>query len=347
MSTRPSRPATAAALARHLGLSRWTVSRVLNGHPGVLPATVERVQQAMQELGYQPNALARGLRGGPTGTIGICFQEIETPILVRKSSMLQQLLREQGRHTMIELTVGSPGLEERIIAHFLSMRVDGIVLIGSRLSEDDPGPRNAREQGTPVVWIDPEKPGIDHRVTLDRAYSMKLSLEYLHSLGHRSFVTLGLDPTDAYGAAKLAGLAHTAQKLGLNWKQDFTHLCREGKQQHDYAYGEHMAELLLEKKPEATAAIVLNDRVAIGMMHRLRKDGWRFPQDLSLVSYDNNDIAAYAWPPLTTIDQRVESMMRAAADMLDALIEGGEAAEAIQPQLIRPTLIERESAVQV
>ncbi len=347
MSTRPSKPPTAAALARHLGLSRWTVSRVLNGHPGVLPATVERVQRAMEELGYQPNALARGLRGGKTGTVGICFQEIETPILVRKSSILQNLLREQGRHTLIELTAGSPGLEERIVGHFLAMRVDGIVLIGSRLNEDDPALRNAREQGTPVVWVDPETPDIPHRVTLDRAYSMKLSLEHLHGLGHRKFVTLGLDPTDAYGKTKLRGLEQTARELGLDWERDFTHFRHEGKQQHDYAYGERMAERLLADRPTATGSIVLNDRVAIGLMHRLRREGWDFPKDLSLVSYDNLDIAAYAWPPLTTIDQRVESMMAAAAGMLDALISGGEVAAALQPQTIRPLLIERDSATRV
>lgn len=347
MSTRPSKPATAAALARHLGLSRWTVSRVLNGHPGVLPATVERVQRAMAELGYQPSALARGLRGGRTGTVGICFQEIESPILVSKGTILQNLLREQGRHALLELTGGSPGLEERVVGHFLSMRVDGIVLVGSRLRENDPAIVSARGQGVPLVWIDPEKARVEHRVTLDRALSMKLTLEHLYGLGHRRFLILGIDPTDANGSTKLAGLEATAAELGLDWERDFTRYHREGHQRHDYAFGEYLAEFLLRDKPPATAAVVLNDRVAIGLMHRLRREGWSFPQDLSLISYDNNDIAAYAWPPLTTIDQRVESMMRAAVHMLDTLLEGGESAEAIQPASIRPLLIERESAVRV
>lgn len=347
MSTRPSKPATAAALARHLGLSRWTVSRVLNGHPGVLPATVERVQRAMEELGYQPNALARGLRGGKTGTIGICFQEIESPILVRKSTILQNLLREQGRHTLIELTGGNPGLEERIVGHFLSMRVDGIVLIGSRLSEEDPSLRHAREQGTPVVWIDPEKARVERRVTLDRAYSMKLALEHLHGLGHRRFANLGIDPTDANGSVKFQGLKRTCSRLGLDWERDFTHFYEEGWQQHDYAFGERLAEEFAGAGTSATAAVVLNDRVAIGLMHRLRRKGWDFPKNLSIVSYDNNDMAAYACPPLTTIDQRVESMMEAAVEMLDALVEGGEAADALKPRSVRPTLVERESTAQV
>ncbi|MBC2595147.1 LacI family DNA-binding transcriptional regulator [Ruficoccus amylovorans] len=346
MSTRPSKPATAAALARHLGLSRWTVSRVLNGHPGVLPATVERVQQAMEELGYQPNALARGLRGGKTGTIGICFQEIESPILVRKSTILQNLLREQGRHTLIELTDGNPGLEERIVGHFLSMRVDGIVLIGSRLSEEDPSLRHAREQGTPVVWIDPEKARVERRVTLDRAYSMKLALEHLYGLGHRRFVNLGIDPTDANGSVKFQGLKRTCSRLGLDWERDFSHFYVEGWQQHDYAFGERLAGVFAASAPSATAAVVLNDRVAIGLMHRLRRKGWDFPKNLSIVSYDNNDMAAYACPPLTTIDQRVESMMEAAVEMLDALVEGGEAAAALKPRSVRPTLVERESTAQ-
>lgn len=345
MPPRSRKPATTAVLARHLGLSRWTVSRVLNGHPGVLPATVERVHRAMEELGYQPNALARGLRGGKTGTVGVCFQELETPILARKTAILQQRLREQGRHTLIELTNGSPGLEEQVIRHFLSMRVDGIVLIGSQLGESDAVLRSARDQATSVVWVDPEKAKVKARVKLDRAHSMKLTLEHLHGLGHRRFVTLGLDETDAYGAAKLRGLERTAKRLKLDFRKDFSHFAEAGLRLHDYAYGERLAESFLTLKTKPTAAIVLNDRVAIGLMHHLRKDGWEFPRDLSIVGYDNLDIAGYSWPAITTIDQRVEALMQAAADMLDALVVGGRAAAAVKPRTIKPVLVERESAI--
>src|SRR5690606_23635790 len=109
--TAPPGVATTSALARHLGLSRWTVSRVLNGHPGVRPDTVARVRAAMDELGFTPDPLARGLRGTPTGAVGVCFSELESPILARKTATLQRLLREAGLRSLIELTNGEADLE--------------------------------------------------------------------------------------------------------------------------------------------------------------------------------------------------------------------------------------------
>ncbi len=347
MPSSPQKPATTAALARHLGLSRWTISRVLNGHPGVLPATVERVHRAMEELGYQPNALARSLRGGKTGTIGVCFQEIESPILVRKTAILQQQLREQGRHTLIELTSGNVGMEEQVIRHFLSMRVDGIVLIGSQLNEEEAVLRNAREQSTPVVWIDPERANSPHCVRSDRAYAMGLTLEHLYGLGHRRFVTLGIDPTDSYGAIKLEGLRRAAKRLKLDYDKVFLHHYEAGVRHHDYALGERLASHCLTMEKPPSAAIVLNDRVAIGLMHSLRKEGWEFPRDLSMVGYDNLEISDYSWPRLSSVDQRPEALMRKAAEMLDTLLAGGKGAQSIKPVTVRPSLIERDSTRRV
>ena len=107
-------------LAEHLGLSRWTVSRVLNGHPEVKEETRRRVLDAARELGFSPNAMARGLRGGSTGLVGVCFQEIESPALAKKTAFLQQQLRAMGFQGMIELTDGDPNLEESVLRHFLS-----------------------------------------------------------------------------------------------------------------------------------------------------------------------------------------------------------------------------------
>lgn len=113
-------------LAQHLGISRWTVSRVLNGHPEVKEESRIRVLEAAGELGFSPNAMARGLRGGPTGLIGVCFQELESPALAKKMAFLQQELRTWGFQAMIELTDGDPELEESVIRHFLSLRTEGI-----------------------------------------------------------------------------------------------------------------------------------------------------------------------------------------------------------------------------
>lgn len=335
---------TTAALARELGLSRWTVSRVLNGHPGVLPETVNRVRQAMARAGFQPNAMARGLRGGPTGIVGVCFQELESPILARKASLLQQALRERGFHALIELTNGDRELERSAVSTFLSLRAEGAVLIGSQLAEDDQALEAWRSQGKPIIWVDPESTVAGEQLAIDRAYSMRLVLDHLHSLGHRRFAVLGIDPDNPYGAFRWPAFQRHCRKLGVAIERDAILLYVSGHGTHDYDYGRVLADRLLGVERLPTAVIALNDRVAIGAMNRLREAGVRTPQDVSVVGYDNLEIGDHVVPRLTTIDQCAERLMRLAAERMVSLLRAQEQAEEpSRRQSVRPRLIVRES----
>ena len=89
---------------------------------------MRKVQQAIRELDFQPSALARGLRGGQTATVGVCFQDLDSPVMAMRAASLQQRLREEGYHTVIELSGASAKLERGAIRLFIGHRVDGIVL---------------------------------------------------------------------------------------------------------------------------------------------------------------------------------------------------------------------------
>lgn len=180
------------ALARHLGLSRWTVSRVLNEHPGVKEETRLKVQEAMLQLGFEPNRMARGLRGSRTMMIGICFQELDSPVLARKTAMLQHFLRKEGYRAIIELTGGDPLLEEAAIRHFLGIKVDGIVLVGSTLQTSQPIVRQLDAIPTPVVTVDPASNLPMTQIHLDRVWAMKMIIDHLHEAGHRRFCIVGI-----------------------------------------------------------------------------------------------------------------------------------------------------------
>lgn len=334
--------ATTSALARHLGLSRWTVSRVLNGHPGVHRDTVARVQAAMAELGFTPDPLARGLRGGRSGTIGVCFQELESPILARKTATLQRLLREAGFRALIELTNGQPDLEDSVVRHFLSVRVEAVVLLGSALRSTDPVVALLRSAGVPVVTIDPEHRLPFTDVTLDRPAAMTLALEHLYAAGHRRFALLGLDPANAYGAARWAGLRSSARRLGVALRRDVTSHFRPGHLVHDYAYGADLAEQFLRARSDATGLLAVNDRVALGAIHRLRAADRMVPRDLSVIGYDNLDVGPHVVPELTTIDQQVGLMMQMATSLLLAGLQGGGARSPVR-QVVQPVLVQRGS----
>lgn len=292
---------------------------MINGHEGVLPETVERVHKAMAELGFQPNALARSLRGGRSGAIGVCFQEIESPILARKVALLQQALRALGYRALIELTNGDQDLERQAIVHFLSMQAEGMVLIGSQLAQDDPTLAMVQGQRVPILWVDPEHKPEGDQISVNRVWSMRLVLDHLLGLGHRKIGVIGIDPQNPYGAFRLPALLTYARKCGLDVERDLLMHYHAGNLSHDYSYGHTLARELLERCPadaRPTALIALNDRVAIGAMAYLRQVGIAVPEQMSVVGYDNLGVTEFLSPPLTSIDHHAELLMSRAAEIL-------------------------------
>ena len=159
-------------LAKSLGLSRWTISRILNGHAGVHEDTSKRVLAEMERLNFQPNIMARSLRGTKTGLVGVCLQEIDSPILARKISGIQIALHARGLRGVIEIISGQPDAEQKIISHFLSLKVDGIILVGSTLEPDDAIFARLKREKTSVVAVDAAWDVPLPRIDLDRQAAM-------------------------------------------------------------------------------------------------------------------------------------------------------------------------------
>lgn len=337
---------TTAALARHLGISRWTVSRVLNGHSGVKEETVRMVQQAIRVLDFQPSALARGLRGGQTATVGVCFQDLDSPVLAMRAASLQQRLRETGYHTVIELSGASVELERGAIRRFIGQRVDGIVIILSRLEADDPAIAMLERERIPCFWVDPENPVPGDKVLLDRARSMKLVLEHLTGLGHRRIALLGIDPKNRFGALRMPGLMEFAPRCGLDFERDFTLVFHPGETNHTFEYGYELAGELIERSNgnPPTAIIALNDRLAIGAINRLREDGIRVPEDVSVVGYDNIAVAEHFFPTLTTVDHQTDRLMDLAVRGLMERLDPENSGLPPRESNVHPKLVIRHSS---
>ena len=343
MSKNP--PNTTAALARHLGISRWTVSRVLNGHTGVKEETVRRVKQAIEELAFEPSALARGLRGVHTPTVGVCFQDLESPVLAMRAASLQQRLRQEGYQTVIELAGDSVELERGAIRRFVAQHVDGIVLIFSRLTADDSAFRLLERSQTPCFWLDPEHPVPGDRILLDRARSMKLLLEHLTGLGHRKIALLGIDPANRFGALRIPGLEKYAPKCGLDFERDFIQVFHPGESRHTFEYGYQLAGELLQQHSThlPTGIIALNDRIAIGAINRLRENGIRVPEDVSITGYDNIAVAGHFHPSITTVDHQTNRLMDIAVRTLLKRIHARDALSQPHESHVHPKLVIRNS----
>lgn len=324
--------------AKFIGLSRWTVSRILNGHAGVHEDTRRRVLAEMERLGFQPNMMARSLRGAKTGLIGVCFQEIESPILARKISKLQESLRSRSLRGVMEITSGVPAAERDIINHFLSLRVDGVILIGSKLTPKDPIFERLKKESMPVVTVDSAHDIPLPRVELDRHMAMSLCLRHLRQRGHKSFALLGLESDPVYGSRRIEGLKEAAEKSGLDWKASFRSIHIPGRVDWSYEYGFDLAQELLQLEKPPRGVIALNDRVAIGAMKGIREWGYNMPKDFSVVGFDNLDVGQWTEPALTTVGQNVGEMIEAAIKMVQDLIEGvdrsGSSVVKVQPKLV-------------
>lgn len=332
-------------LAKALGMSRWTVSRALNGHAGLSPQTVARVLAAAREHGFSPSILGRGLRQGRTTLIGICLPDLVDYFLTDKVARLQKAIEARGFHPLFQMNTGSVESEKAALERFASMHCAGIVVIASQLQKDDPSLRNLSTAGIPVVRIDPLHEKNAGVVATDRSRAMKDAVRYLHEQGHRRISIFGVRNKTPFGRQRVEGLRSGLKKAGGSFERDLSWF-EAGENHDDFACGTEMARAWLEAPgPKGTAILALNDRVALGAMRALQLNGLKIPKDLSIIGYDNADFSEHTNPALTTIDPHVSDLIDQAVRLLFPGEEAGRAAAAgSKPALIKPTLVVRASS---
>jgi DNA-binding LacI/PurR family transcriptional regulator len=322
-------------------LSRSAVSRVMNEQPGLRPATIERVRRAMDETGFTPNAHAVHLRGKPSALIGVCVENFITPSGVAKLSELQELLAARGYTALIE--VDRHGGGQKVVQHFLSLRVQAVVFIG----HFDPallGERIAglRRHGVAHVVVDHSGCASASTVTLDRAAAMEQVVGHLHGLGHRRFGVLGVSGAFQTVVDRLDGLRAAFARRKLDFDT-----CVQSRDAHHvrnahFAYGRTLARDFAARPDRPTAFIAVNDETAIGALLEFQALGLRVPDDVSIVGFNNQNICEMTQPLLTSVDQQIEATMRAATDLIMGALERGTTPRS-RIKLITPLLVVRGS----
>lgn len=295
--------------AKYLNLSAWTVSRAINGHPEVKEATRRRVMEAMDEVGFRPNPLARGLGGRRTGMVGVCLFNLDNPIVSAKVFHLQEFLRRQHLRSLLEVTQRDAESERRVIEDFMRIRTDGMVLMYSNL---DAATLAAQVGEVPCVVVDPHQPQTIPNVSLDRRQAMRLLLEHLLRLEHRSFAVLGFNKSDPW---RWPALVETARHHGLNTERSFRFAEMPAVTSQIEA-GRLMAEAILKWPNRPTALIAVDDRMALGAIQALRAAGVDVPRQMSVTGFDNIELARQLHPTITTIEQNSARLMQRAGEIL-------------------------------
>ncbi len=351
MSTKPStkdkkpakgtvRVSSTAELAQILNVSQWTVSRAINGHPDIGEKTRKRVLKAMEDYGFQPNPMARGLRGRGSKMIGVSFTRLNTQMLDQKVFYLQSILSEQGYRCLLETTSDDPEVERNVLRDFKRFQVDGVISVLSQLTGNE---TRGILESTPHVRVDPQKDTSFSSVYLDRREAMRRLLEHLWSFGHRHFATLGFDTRDNW---RWPPLAERVCEYGHRPEDLFQHFNMESASVGHVKMGTLLAERVLASNPFPTALIGLNDLVSLGVAHRLQAAGLNAPADYSITGFDHLELLQALSTPLTTIDQNPERMMREAVSMLLGMLgpDSQAVSENATPSVcVCPTFIPAES----
>ncbi len=330
-------------VARRSGVSMATVSRALNGRPDVNDATRARIEQIANELGYTPNQQARALVRRRSDMVGLIWDTgyVETegrqPFLQDLLVGLKMALVDTGYHLMLL----SPRTRENGVNAFVQAAMqhglDGVVLMG--VNENEVAVDTLISSGRPCV-------GLDLPVTGDRAAYVSsdnragaaIAVQHLYDLGHRRIATIA-GPLPLMAAEdRLTGFNEATASLGLTVPDTYV-------QSGDFFLhsGYVAMQTLLALKNRPTAVFVAGDEMAVGAMQATLDAGLEIAKDISIVGYDDIELAAVVRPSLTTVSQDYRGIGRAAVALLTSIIEAGDSAPPPTPVHVPGQLLIRQS----
>jgi DNA-binding LacI/PurR family transcriptional regulator len=328
---------TLEAVAARAGVSRATVSRVVNGQATVTPDIRDAVMRAVDELGYVPNSAARSLVTQRTDSIALVVSEPPTRVF-SDDPMFSTVIRsasselETADKQVVLMLGGTPKSHARIERYIASGHVDGVMLIS--MHGADPLPSAIARMGVPVVsYGRPAVPVPLPYVDNDNVGGAEKAVRHLLDRGRRRIATIA-GPQDMIG--------------GQDRLTGYRNALRESDRRSIVAVGDFTRESgaiamrqLLEDDPKLDAVFIGNDLMAIGALQSLRLAGRRVPDDVAVVGFDDIEMARYTEPPLTTVRQPIQQIGRELARHLLRQVAG----EDVDPVVLLPTeLVIRESA---
>ena len=325
-------------VARRAGVSTATVSRALNAKGQVRPATRWLVEEAVRELGYRPNTLARSLKTRTTQTIAFLLPDITNPFYPGLVKGVQDCAHAHGYTLLLGSAEGDPAAEEQYLNLLWEKRVDGAIVDGLVLPRD----RIAAfvSGGFPIVSLDRnvDFPNVP-LVQVNNARGARLATEHLLDLGHRRVAHVSGADGLRISEERLAGYVDALREAGI---EPDPRLIAAGRFSEEG--GAAAAELLLARGGDFTALFAANDMSAIGAIKTLEDRGLRIPDDVSVVGFDDLRLSAYVSPALTTVRQPAYEMSYRAAELLFELIETGKRRRRSANVVFEPELIVRSSS---
>ena len=310
------KPTTLTDVARLAGVSIATASKALNGRDQVSPTTRERVRVAADQLSFSPNALARGLLAGRTGTVGLLTSDLEGRFSIPVLMGAEDAAGEGSISVFLCDARGDAIREQHHVRALLARQVDGLIVVGSRT---DSRPPLRGRLNIPVVYAyAPSASPDDMSVVSDNVAAGRLAIEHLVGIGRRRIAHVAGDPTYTAAQDRARGAQAALRDAGLGLVGD-----RVFQGSWSESWGRTAASALVERYPDLDAIFCGSDQIARGVLDSLRERGKAVPADVAVVGFDNwGVLATNARPQLTSIDMQLEQIGRLAAQRLFAAMDG-------------------------
>lgn len=311
-----SRSTTLSDVAKAAGVSLATASKALNGRDQVRAETRDRVLRAAERLSFSPNALARSLLAGRTGTVGLITSDLEgrfsIPILMGAEDAFGA-----GKVSVFLCDARGDAIrEQHHVRALLSRRVDGLIVVGS---STDPRGSLGRDLPVPVVYAyAPSEDPDDLSIVTDNVDAGRQAVEHLVATGRSRIAHISGDASYAAARDRAQGVTEALEGLGLPLVGD-----RVLFGSWNEAWGRGATRLLLDRAVEVDAIVAGSDQIARGILDALHDRQIKIPEDIAVIGFDNWAVlATNSRPPLTSVDLRLEELGRLAAQRLFEAMEG-------------------------
>jgi LacI family transcriptional regulator len=326
-------------IARDLGVSVITISKVLRNHPDVGDETRERVLARVKELDYRPNLAARSLVTGRTYLVGLVVPDLLHPFFAEIAKSLSETLRGSGYYLIVSSSEEDPDIEEQEINQLLARRLDTLIIASCRSTVDLFF--RIEKQKTPYVLIDRTLPGLTANfIGVDDQAVGRLATQHLLDIGCKRIAHIR-GPETSTGVRRLEGYKQALVQAGLKVIDDYIITERKGDVETKQRGAEAMHQLL-SLKPRPDAVFCFNDPLAMGVMNYALDQEIRIPEDIAVIGCGNLHYDDSLRVPLSSINQHSRQIGEEAARIALAILNSKTPPKP-QTVVLQPELIIRRS----
>lgn len=328
---------TVKDVAKRAAVSQATVSRVINNSPNVSEKTRQRVQAAIKELGYQPNEVARSMARARTHTLGYVLADVTNPFYAETAKWIVDEARRNGYQVILYNTEDDARLQEDAIETLIRRRVDGMLIASARWNDKTISRLlklrypfillNRRSRNPQANWI-----------VLNNRLGGFMATRHLIQLGHRVIGFIGGARFASTTRERLAGYVDALKHYNIPINKRLIYIGA-----FDAGHAMSAMRSLMNSRPIPTAVFAANDLLALAAMEALMAGGYRIPEDISIIGFDNINISGHQAIRLTTVSQQSEKMSRMAVRTLLEILHASKRHTPPCQIMINPELVVRST----